>query len=70
MEEHWVALRVEDPEDGRVCWVEKRCCYSLHYCSAGCCSPDAADFRYDLRRDWLEEYKAPLLLSLERPRGG
>src|SRR5467141_1327620 len=35
---------------GRACRVEQRCCYSPRYCSAGCCSPDAADFRYDLRR--------------------
>src|SRR6266403_45803 len=47
---------------GRACRVEQRCCYSPRYCSAGCCSPDAADFRYDLRRDWLEGYKAHLPL--------
>src|SRR6267143_2100305 len=60
--EHWVSPPGEGREDGRVSWVEQHCC-SLPYCSAGCCSPDAADFHHDLRRDWLEGYKAPLLLS-------
>src|SRR3984893_1251721 len=44
--EHWVAPRGKGREDGRACWVEQRCC-SLRYCSAVCCSPDAADSRHD-----------------------
>lgn len=74
--EHWVALRAEGLEDGRACWVAKRCCLD-----AMPSSPDAepgswerthcceADFRRDWLCDWQEEYKAPLALSPAQRRG-